>query len=63
VGQIAQKLDARAENGVQTLKQHVGQMGGDSSWQTPFLVLVLVIVAVAGFMYKQYAKAQKQHLF
>ena len=63
VGQIAQKLDARAESGVAALKQQVAAGAGDSSWQMPFVVLVVLVLAAAGFMWKQYQTAQKQHLF
>ena len=63
VDQLEQKLDARAESGVENLKQHVSKVSeGGGGWQTPFIVLIVVVCGVAIFMYVQYKKEQKRHL-
>ena len=56
VGQLAQKLDARANQGVQQLHAHVeGAMGeSGTQWQTPFVALLVVMAVVAAGAFKWY---------
>ena len=63
VEQLAFKLNARAESGVESLKTHVQTIDTDAgSWQLPFAIFVVVVFGLIMAGYTHYKREQKKHL-
>eukprot|EP00937_MAST-01D_sp_MAST-1D-sp2_P008230 g8230.t1 len=64
VNQLAQKLENRANDGVNQLKQHASGMAQQSAsgWQLPFAVLLVIVVAGSLYFFREYNKMKKRHL-